>query len=399
MIDPSKTRELHAASEPANSRPLRVLQVLGYAHEGGRSSGITGVEKVVELLVRGLPPARFDSYLAYPKAGALHARVRSHCRAVLEVEPHRRNDSVYTHALAEFVREHAIDLIVSHGLRFDWHAALAARRTGVAHVVVRPVALADEVMSRGRKWVFGVVDSWTLRSCTSIVAVSHASRQRMLKTQLLPSRKCVVIPNGVAVRDVTDAERTAARNTLGIEAGTRLVGGVGQLIPRKNFDLLVRALARMRDTHPNTVGIVLGEGPERERLTILARSLHVPLLLPGFAADPQAMVAAFDVAVLPSRAEGMPLVVLESMGLGVATIATAVAGTPEVIEDGISGVLIPSGDAVALATALGQLLDDDALRARIAAAGAQRIATQFTLQAMVDRFTTLFERVAARHRP
>ena len=399
MTDPSETLELRSLSEPVRSRPLRVLQVLGYASDGGRSSGITGVEKVVELLVQGLPTARFDSYLAYPTAGALQSRVRAHCRAVLEVEPRSRNDSLYARALAGFVREHAIDLIVSHGLRFDWHAALAARRTRVGHVVVRPVALADEVMSRGRKFSYGVVDTWTLRSCSAIVAVSDASRRRMLKTQLLPPHKIVVIPNGVAIRDVTAAERSAARQELGLEAGTRLVGGVGQLIPRKNFDLLVRALARVRVTHPNVVGIVLGEGPERERLTTLARSREVRLLLPGFVADPHVMMAAFDIAVLPSRAEGMPLVVLESMGLGVATIATAVAGTPEVIENGISGVLIPPGDEVALATALVQLMDDDARRDRVAAAGARRIGARFTLQAMLDGFATLFEQVATRHRP
>jgi len=398
MIDFSQTREPRSVSELASSRPLRVLQVLGYASDGGRSSGITGVERVVELLVHGLPPARFDSFLAYPTAGALQARVRSHCRALLEVEPRGRNDPAYTDALAKFVREHAIDLIVSHGLRFDWHSALAARRTGVAHVVVRPVALADEVMSRGRKMAYGVVDSWTLRSCAMIVAVSRASRRRMVRTQLLPPSKIIVIPNGVAIREVTAAERTAARSALGLEAGTRLVGGVGQLIPRKSFDLLVRALSRIRDTHPNVLGVVLGEGPERERLTTLARSLGVPLRLPGFVADPHAMMAAFDVAVLPSRAEGMPLVILESMGLRVATIATAVAGTPEVIQNGVSGVLIPPGDATALAAALVQLMDDGELRERIAAAGARRIHESFTLQAMLDGFTALFERVVAGRR-
>lgn len=397
MTDQLESLQSHPRSGAARAR--RVLQVLGYASDGRRSSGITGVEKVVQLLVEGLPRARFDSYLAYPAAGALQSLVRPHCRATLDVEPRRWYDGRYVGALADFIENHQVDLVVSHGLRFDWHAALAAGRTGTPHIVVRAVALADEVMPGWRKQVFGAVDGWTLRSCDTVVAVSQASRQRMLRTQRLPQDKIVVIPNGVAVRHVTAAERAAARRALGVESGTRLVGAVGQLIPRKCFDVLVQALAQIRAVHPSVVGIVLGEGPERERLTSQARSLGVPLLLPGFVTDPQAMVSAFDVAVLPSRAEGMPLVVLESMALGVATIATAVAGTPEVIEDGVSGVLVPPSDPAALATALGRLLNDDELRQRLALAGAQRVGSTFTLQAMLEAFAALFERVASRPRP
>jgi len=395
MTDQLESLEPHARSGAAPAR--RVLQVLGYASDGRRSSGITGVEKVVLLLVQGLPP-RFDSYLAYPAAGTLQSKVRQLCRATLDVEPRRWYDGRYVQTLADFIESHAVDLVVSHGLRFDWHAALAARRTGRPHLVVRAVALADELMPGWRRQVFGAVDGWTLRSCDAIVAVSEASRRRMLQTQRLPADKIVVIPNGVAVRNVNAAERAAARRALGIEPGTRLVGAVGQLIPRKCFEVLVQALAQVRAAHPNVTGIVLGEGPERERLMAEARSLGVPLLLPGFVSDPQATVSAFDVAVLPSRAEGMPLVVLESMGLGVATIATAVAGTPEVIEDGVSGLLVPPADSTALATALGRILEDDALRARLALAGAERVGSKFTLQAMLDAFAALFERVASRPR-
>jgi glycosyltransferase involved in cell wall biosynthesis len=372
--------------------------VLGYARDGGRRSGITGVEKVVQLLVDGLPRERFVSYLAYPAAGALRDRLGSRCSAMFDGEPRRWYDRRYVVELSDFIRKHGIELVVSHGLRFDWHAALAARRTAIPHVVVRPVALADEIMPASRRRLFALVDKWTLRSCAVVVAVSQASRLRMLRTQRVPVEKIVVIPNGVAIPVVSAAERAAARRGLDLEPEARIVGAVGQLIPRKSFDVMVQALGRIHDAHPDVVGVILGEGPERARLAALARSLDVRLLLPGFVSDPRAVVASFEIAVLPSRAEGMPLAVLESMALGVATVATAVAGTPEVIEDGISGCLVPPSDPAALAQALTRLLDDDARRAAIAAAGEQRITAQFTLRGMLAAFESLFEHTVARTR-
>ena len=101
------------------------------------------------------------------------------------------------------IRTHEIDLVLSHGLRFDFHAAFACRTAGVPHVVVRAVALADETMPPARKWVFSLFDDWTLRSCAGIVAVSQASKRRMVETQRLPRERITVIPNGVQVPEVT----------------------------------------------------------------------------------------------------------------------------------------------------------------------------------------------------
>ena len=132
--------------------------------------------------------------------------------------------------------------------------------------------------------------------------------------------------------------------------------------------------------------VVLGEGPERRRLEELSQARGVRLLLPGFLDDPYPTLAAFDVAVLPSRAEGLPMVVLESMALGVPTVATSVAGTPELVLDGESGLLVPPGDAPALAAALARLLGDGELRHRLGVAGARRVEAHFGLDAMLRGF-------------
>jgi len=376
-------------------RPLRLLQVLGCAGRlGGERAGITGVERVVELLLDGLDSHRFEHYVVYPQDGELLRRFRESAREVVPSMPRRHYDAGFVRRIEQLLREHHIDLVVSHGYRFDFLTGLATQRARVPHVVSRAVALADETIPSPRKALFGLVDAWTLRRCDGIIAVSEASKRRMQRTQGLPEDKIEVIPNGVRLPEVTPEERRAARLALGIDATVPIVGGIGQLIPRKSFDVLVRALATPVVRRTRAQCVVLGEGPERPRLAALAKEIGVPLLLPGYLPHPYPTLAAFDVAVLPSRAEGMPLAVLESMALGIATVATPVGGTPELITDGQTGLLAPPGDATALGAAIARLLEDVQLRQNLGAAGARHVTERYSLEAMLRAFDVYLYRMA-----
>jgi glycosyltransferase involved in cell wall biosynthesis len=390
----------HGAAAPP-VRPVRLLQVLGYAGVTGGAAhfGITGVERNVLLLLRGLDRRRFEQYVVYPAAGALLDVYRQHAREILAVEPARRLDARYVTELAQFIARHGIDVVLSHGfVRNDFLVGLACRRRRCPHVVSRAVALADECLPRARRILYAVPDAWTLRHCDTVIAVSEASKRRMMQTQRLRPEAFTVIPNGADVPAVAEAERRQARRALGVGEGDLLIGGVGQLIRRKAFADLVEAVARAQERHPRLVCAILGEGPERPALLARAAARGVDLRLPGYLPDPYPTMAAFDVAVLPSQAEGMPLVVLEAMMLGVPVVATAVAGTPEVIEADRSGLLVPARDPGALAAALERLLAAPELRARLGAAGAQRARERFGLTAMLAGFERCLLGVAARTR-
>jgi glycosyltransferase involved in cell wall biosynthesis len=370
------------------------MHVLGHADEGSGRYGITGVERVVETLLAGLGDTIVQT-VVYPPGGRLRDTYRTLAAAMLERAPAGRYDRSYSAALASFAREHATQVVLSHGLRYDFHAALVARHARVSHWVSRAVALADDSYPQPARSIYALVDRWTLARADGIVAVSEASKRRMVATQGLRAERITVIPNGVRVPQVSADERAAARHELGV-GDTLVVGGVGQLIPRKAFEVLVDAVAQLPEPRPPLV--ILGDGPERQRLETRARDAGVRLVLPGFREDPYRFIAGFDISVLPSKAEGMPLVVLESMALGVACIASAVAGTPEIIEDGRTGLLVPAGDAEALTGALRRLLEDVPYRQAIAAAGAARAAREFSLEAMLSRFRTTLHAAARRER-
>lgn len=374
---------------------VRAAILLGHAGAADESYGITGVERVVQLLLEGFDATPIEAYTVYPGRGRLGRLFAAHSRALLERQPERRWDAAFVDSLTFFLQQHAIDVVLSIGMRQDFHAAIACRRLGLPQVVHRPVALADETMPLWRRMLYGIPDTWALQQCREIIACSKASAERMRRTQGLPDGKLVVVPNGVEFPQVSATERQAARRALGISEEALMVIGVGQLIPRKSFHLLVEAVGRVaRHTDRHLECVLLGEGPERARLTEAARRHDVALHLPGFVDSPAQVVAAADISVLPSLAEGMPLVVLEAMALAVPTIATNVAGTPEVIEDGVSGLLVPPDNVAAIATALSRLVQDPALRQRLARAGQERTHARFSLSAMIEGFVASLQRNA-----
>jgi len=376
-------------SHEPDASPVRLLHVLGYAGVSGAHAGQTGVERVVEQLLEGLES--FEHNVVYPPAGAMLSRYRQLSNALLVREPSHRFERRFVDDVAAFIEARNVQIVLSHGfLRNDFLTALACRRTGRPHVVSRAVPLADEGLSWPRRTAYGLTDGWTLRRAAHVVACSEATRRRIIETQRFDARKISAIPNGVQLPQVDDAARVEARRALGIDASTFIVGGIGQLIARKRFTDLVDAVAQARAQRAahgrEIIAVLLGAGPEREALMQRAHELCVPLHLPGFMPDPWSTLATFDVSVLPSRAEGMPLSVLESMALSVPVVATNVAGTPEVVEDGRSGFLFAPGDVTSLAQRIVQLAADAGLRTQIGTQGAERVATHFSLQAMLQGF-------------
>ena len=153
--------------------------------------------------------------------------------------------------------------------------------------------------------------------------------------------------------------------------------------------MLLRALQRI----PELTAVLVGSGPEREALERLAAELGVSdrLILPGWTDEPRAWMAMFDVFAIPSRSEGMPLVLIEAMLASRAVVATSVGGIPDIVVDGETGLLVAPEDADALTEALRRLLDDDELRETMGARGRERARSEFSLEQMVESFEALYE--------
>jgi glycosyltransferase involved in cell wall biosynthesis/nucleoside-diphosphate-sugar epimerase len=176
---------------------------------------------------------------------------------------------------------------------------------------------------------------------------------------------------------------------------------VGRLAGVKGLPVLLEALAAIRRDRPNVVLQIAGDGSEREKLESLAARLGVSQNVKFLGYQTQAQVRALlcetDVFVMASFAEGVPVVLMEAMAAGVTVVTTNVAGIPELVDDGASGLLVPPGDAESLAKRVAKLLGDPELRARFARAGRAKVEREFNLAMEVERLRhTLVESLAGR---
>jgi glycosyltransferase involved in cell wall biosynthesis len=167
---------------------------------------------------------------------------------------------------------------------------------------------------------------------------------------------------------------------------------LGRLEPQKRHDDLIRAIALLRDQGTPVQCVIAGHGPDRSKLAALIGELGLDddVSLLGHCDDIGGLIRALDVAALSSAYEGSPLAVMEYMACAAPIVATAVGGVPELIEDGVHGLLVAPDDPSALAEAIGRLLEDRGLAARLGSAARERQRAEFDLDVVVERLQELY---------
>lgn len=286
------------------------------------------------------------------------------------------------------------DVIHAHMVVPDgWAAAKCGACLNVPVLATAHRADVLDVPARGGAQREQVADA--VRMLDQIVAVSNAMRAAV-ESVAAPRRPVAVVPNGADMRVFHPRDRVQMRTELGLPADERIVTFVGALTPRKGVDTLVEAmglLARRPGGAPLLT--IAGIGELRERLEARARELGVAerIRFVGKIAhdDVPKWMAAGDVFTLPSLSEGLPTVVCEAMACGRAVVATAVDGTPEIVDDGATGLLVPPRDSAALAAALARVLDDDDLRRRFEVEAAERAQRTYTWAANAAQYVRLYE--------
>ena len=226
---------------------------------------------------------------------------------------------------------------------------------------------------------------------TATVANCEAAKRALLVDERPAADRVHVLENGV------DLDRFLAIPEPDT-APLRWVGAVANLRPVKGLDVLVEAAALLRDEFPEVGFRVAGEGNERDRLTRLIRDRHLDgrFHLGGAEDDVPGFLANLDVAVLPSRAEGMSNAVLEYMAAARPIVASAVGAMPDVLHDETHGLLVPPGDPVALADRIARLLRDPHLARRLGSAARRRANEHYSRPAMVRRFEDFYTRLVSR---
>jgi glycosyltransferase involved in cell wall biosynthesis len=245
---------------------------------------------------------------------------------------------------------------------------------------------------------------WLRRAAAKMVdayvAVTPTLARLAIERNECDATQLHVIPNGIDTTRFAPniAARQRARAELGIAESAWVVGTVGRLSPEKNQGLLIDAMAPMLD--PRRHLIIVGDGPERAQLQARAQATLRPELVhfTGARNDPEAWLAAFDAFALTSDSEGLPLVVLEAMAVGLPVVATAVGGIPDVVEHDITGTLVPPGDRHALTTVLVRLATRPQSAREMASRARRMVLERHSTEHMVEGYERLYARVRRRGR-
>jgi glycosyltransferase involved in cell wall biosynthesis len=270
-------------------------------------------------------------------------------------------------------------------------------RASVPGTIIGRLARTPVIVSHEHTWSFEgkpvrrfLDRNVVARGSDVVLAVSERDRQRMIELEGMPAECVRVLPNGIP--RVPD-EGADVREQLGAEGDELLIGSVGRFYPQKGYDHLVRAVSLLKRSYPGPFRCVLvGHGPEQEKLQrqINELGLAEQMQLVGRRDDIADVVRSLDVAVLPSNYEGSPLTILEYMAGAAPIVATAVGGVPELIEDGVHGLLVEPRDPDALAAAIRRLLEDRVLASRLGAAARERQYTNYDLDVVVGRLERLY---------
>jgi glycosyltransferase involved in cell wall biosynthesis len=379
------------ASDPRQR--VRVLQVVRPA--------VGGMRTHVLQLANGLRSFGFESELACPGDSdlvhnALEAGLLVH--PVPIVGPLRPwHDLVAIISLAEVIRERRPALIHAHGSKASLIARVAtmlSRRTPTVVTVHNQVLYGG--VSRTTRRTYVTFERLLARRTARIVAVSEAVRRELVDDYGLPAGKVTTVHNGLDLAPfLAPGDRRAARERYGIPTDALVFGLAARFAPQKALDVLVEATAPVLEADPRTWLIVAGDGPLIEVVRTKARATAVRdrMLFPGFETDVPGLLAALDLYVSPSIAEGLGLATIEAMAAGLPVVGTKVGGTPEVVEDGVTGVLVRPGKSGPLGAAIARLLAHPAERKRMGEAGRERALAEFGETKMLERIAALYREV------
>lgn len=301
-----------------------------------------------------------------------------------------RIDQQAVRKIQRCVTNGCFDVLHTHGYKANFYGYWAMRDSCTAIVGTAHNWPGSTATLR----LYAALDRRVLRHFDYVCAVSEEICIKLLGARL-PSTKVSVIENGIDVQELEEGQPSLKRE-FGLEHNL-VVGFVGRLAKEKGLEYLLRAIPAVLSECPDARFVLVGEGPERGRVERLIAEGHLEetVFLAGRRSDLANVYASFDIFVLPSVVEGMPLVVLEAMAAGKPMVATRVGAIPKVVEDKSTSFLVEPGDWVGLGQELCQLLKDSILRQEFGRQGRAIVREKFSSGVMAERYLGVYRRVVS----
>jgi glycosyltransferase involved in cell wall biosynthesis len=376
--------------------PVRILELRSARGSGG------GPDKTILAGAAASDPSRYAVTVCYLRDQrddefSIGTRAAAMDVDFVAVDERHSFDLAVWPAVRRLVEQRGIDIVHSHDYKTDLLALALAWRARVI-----PLATVHNWcgLSSRERFLYYPVDKYVLRGFPLVIAVSPQIRAELERRGVRPDRIRTLL-NGVDVEVFrrNRAASAAARAELGVAPEDIVIGAVGRLEGEKRFDVLIEAVAALRERYPRLRLMLVGEGSWRPRLEALAARYGVQdrCTLLGYRPDVIRVCQAFDVFAQSSDDEGTSNALLEAMALEIPIVATDVGGTAELVTDGVHALLVRPGDVGALAGAIEWTLAMPELtRARVAAAR-ERVEGPLSFAARNEALDTIYDQLMASH--
>jgi glycosyltransferase involved in cell wall biosynthesis len=358
-----------------------------------------GAEELARQIAQRLDRGRFEPTFCatrwdpVPEAEQARAELSEAEVDFIGMERRSKLDLGAWRGLVRQMRDRRIDILHTHKIGSNFWGALIAPRVPVGVFVAHEHTWSWE----GKPHRRFIDRNLIARRADAFVAVSESDRRRMVDIERIPGSKARFIPNGIPTPP-RPAPGSEVRAELGISAEQPVVGMVATLRPQKAYDVLIRSASLLRREFADLRVLIAGgeENPqtrEAEQLQRLIAELDLDgtVTLLGFRDDAFRVMGAFDVAAQSSNFEGSPLSVMEYMEAAKPVVATRVGGMPDLVQDGVTGLLVEPQDPEGLATALGSLLRDPDRAAEMGRAGRELRRSEFSIENTTSKVEELYE--------
>ncbi|WP_269063447.1 glycosyltransferase [Marinobacter adhaerens] len=352
--------------------------------------GFGGTEQVIRQLVRQMPRSEFaNSILCID--GSIGPIGQSLQREGVNVHSVSRSpgfDFELVRKIRDRIREGKFDVLHCHQYTPFVYGRIAALGTGAR------VVLTEHGRFHPDRYRYKAAPvNWLLAMSTpAIVAISSATRDALSRFEFFPAYKVGVIYNGIEglVPEVERAKEVRAK--LGIPERSFLWGTVSRLDKVKNQSMMIRAFVRSIEHCPDSYLLIVGDGPERQRLVEQASKTGIAdrIFFTGYIEQPISYLGAMDGFLLSSFTEGTSMTLLEAMSLGIPSVVTRVGGNPEIVIDGETGLLADNDDEKGFAQAMETLCTDHELRERLSRNSQDRFQERFTVSCMAEQYQNLY---------
>lgn len=384
-------------------RRIRVLHIIN-------SLDIGGNERFLLQLLERLPRDTFAQEVCVPDRGKdatrdLEAACRKLNTPIKVLRVGGNWDVSILPRLVYVILKGRFDVVHTHLIYSQVYGRLAAAAVRTRCIVSSEQNVYSFKARLPFSWVERRLSRWTDR----IIACSKKVREHLIEKVGINPLRVVVVPNGVdtdvffPIKKRTRLYRSVenVRKELKIEEGDTVIGTVGHMTRQKGYDVLIAAIPRIVRRHPGAKFIFVGRGLLREKLEKQARELGVEkqIRFAGIRRDVPTVLNSFDVFVLPSLWEGFGTAIIEAMACSVPVVASRVGGIPEIIEDGVSGLLVPRGRPELLAEAVIRLLKKPRKTREMARRGRTSAAERFSVRKMAQSVGKVYLQLGRRSSP